>query len=71
MAKKIYTFDFEPMHVIRVFWDKKRYAVIIRFNMSELYKPLEAGEKDTYFEQLRAYMLSKRFGLEVHDYEEN
>ena len=71
MPKKIYKFDFEPMHVFRVFWDKERYAVIIRFNMSELYKPLEAGEKDNYFEQLEAYMLNSRIGLEVHDYEEN
>ncbi len=71
MPKKIYKFDFEPMHVFRVFWDEKRYAVIIRFNMSELYKPLETGEKNNYFEQLRAYMLNGRIGLEVHDYEEN
>ena len=71
MAKKIYNFNFEPMRVVRVYWDESRYSVIIRFNMSSLTIPLERGEKDNYFEQLREYMMKNHFGLEVHDYEEN
>lgn len=69
--KKIYNFTFEPFTLFRVFWDEKNYRAIIQFDRSSLYKTLEPGEKNNYFEQLIEYCRKSKIGVEVHPYEEN
>lgn len=71
MANKVYEFNFEPMHLFRVYWDEKNYSAVIKFSRSTLTKKLEPGEKDNYFNQLKEYCLKSRIGVTVEPYEEN